>query len=47
MKKDALHLSSAVPTIQCDFNPTAPMSFRLWETFTFHICGKEANEMAN
>ena len=46
-EKDGLHLSFAVPTIQWDFNPTALMSFRLWEIFTFHICGKEANEMAN
>ena len=24
----------AVPTIQCDSNPTAPTAIRLWKTFT-------------
>ena len=31
-------LSSAVPKIQWDSNPTAPTAIRLWETFTFFTC---------
>ena len=32
---DGLHLSSAVPKLQWDFNPNAPMAIGLWETVTF------------
>ena len=34
-ERDGLRLSSAVHKIQWDSNPTAPMTIRLWETFTF------------
>ena len=32
---DRLRLSFAVPMIQWDSNPSAPMAIRLWETLTF------------
>ena len=36
-EKDGLCLSFAVPKIQWDSNPTAPMAISLWETFTFFM----------
>ena len=34
-EREGLNLSSAVPKIQWDSNPTALTAIRLWETFTF------------
>ena len=37
-EKDVLYLSSAVPKIQWDSNPTAPTAIRLWDTYSFLTC---------
>ena len=36
-EKDGLLLTSTVPKIQWDSNPTTPTAIRLWETFTSFV----------
>ena len=42
-ERDRFRLSSAVPKIQLDSNPTAPTAIRQWETFSSVILTKETS----